>query len=259
MSDTIDPLGMRLTNYLKNPVVLAFHDSRSLPVGIGTSLDVSADGINAHWRWVKNDPFADRVRNVFEQGVLAASVGVRPLKWAPNEHGGLHFSETELLEFSLVPVPANADCTRVMRKSGLDRPALLARAALLVESLGTQMKEGRVLSGKNEDRMRQAVGLLMDVLSQLDDDDDDQPEKSILVLADDGTSRRITDEQLTKAARAAIPVLTVRDDDPPDAPVLRLGEDGITQADLIALIKGITHAVADGALESIEKTVRKMR
>jgi hypothetical protein len=57
--------------------------------------------------------------------VNATSVGFRPLKYEPNEHGGTHFAEQELLEFSIVPIPANAAAVRGLKSLGLmpRRPA----------------------------------------------------------------------------------------------------------------------------------------
>jgi hypothetical protein len=56
-------------------------------------------------------PFADTVRQLVEGGWLkATSVGFRPLEWKFNEQrGGFDFTKQELLEFSIVPVPANPE------------------------------------------------------------------------------------------------------------------------------------------------------
>jgi phage head maturation protease len=51
--------------------------------------------------------------NLLNAGVVkAASIGFMPLAWDFNrQRDGIDFHETELLESSIVPVPANADCT----------------------------------------------------------------------------------------------------------------------------------------------------
>ena len=68
------------------------------------------------------------MRNAWEQGLLrAASIGFRPLESSPNGRGGLSFTRWELLEWSLVAVPANAEAVRALKSLNLladDEPAL---------------------------------------------------------------------------------------------------------------------------------------
>jgi HK97 family phage prohead protease len=119
--DILIPEGAVLDAYRKNPVVLFSHDHYSIPVARTTSLDViPGRGIRADFVWLKNDPDADRVRNAFEQGVLnAASVGFRPLAWDPLGTGGYRYTKWELLEWSIVAVPANAEAVRHLKSLGL--------------------------------------------------------------------------------------------------------------------------------------------
>jgi hypothetical protein len=51
----------------------------------------------------------------------AASIGFIPRKSKPNDAGGLDFEETELLEISIVPLPANQDALRLALKAFEDR------------------------------------------------------------------------------------------------------------------------------------------
>ncbi|MDX2253205.1 MAG: hypothetical protein NW202_13045 [Nitrospira sp.] len=118
--DRLLPEGCDKTNYKKNPVVLYGHDYHSLPVG-GDAQIVIVPGkdIRASWRWLEGDEFAARVKNAFEQRFLSASVGFKPKEAQPNEFGGHDITKWELLEFSLVPVPANPECTRALKSLGL--------------------------------------------------------------------------------------------------------------------------------------------
>src|SRR5688572_13265949 len=74
-NDEIVPEGGDFTAYQKNPVVGFGHfRNESIPVGVTTSINVVAGrGIRARWRWLEGDPFAARVRNAFEQGVIRAA------------------------------------------------------------------------------------------------------------------------------------------------------------------------------------------
>jgi hypothetical protein len=127
--DEVVPEGGDFNAYRKNPVVLFGHDRSSLPVGSTTGLEVlPGRGIKARWLWLEGDAFAARVRNAFEQGMLrAASIGFLPKHSEPNGQGGRRFSAWELIEWSLVPLPANADAVRNLKSLGLwldDDPVL---------------------------------------------------------------------------------------------------------------------------------------
>ena len=116
--DEVVPEGGEFRNYLKNPVVGYGHfRNETIPVGVTTAIDVAPGrAIRARWRWLEGDAFAARVRNAFEQGVLrAASIGFLPHASEPNSNGGRRFTKWEMLEWSLVPLPANADAVRALK------------------------------------------------------------------------------------------------------------------------------------------------
>jgi HK97 family phage prohead protease len=110
--DVIDPNGWEVSNYLKNPVVLFAHDYDSLPVARTVSLKQQNDTLIAvaEFASAELNPMAERVFQMLKQGFLrGASVGFRPMAFTFNEaRGGVDFAKQELLEFSIVPIPANA-------------------------------------------------------------------------------------------------------------------------------------------------------
>ena len=123
--DIVVPEGLDLAAFRKNPVVLWAHDYRSLPIGSTTSLDVEPGrGIRATWAWLDGDDFAMRVKRAFDAGVVrAASIGFVPLEAEPLGAGrGMRYTRAELLEWSLVPVPANAAAVRTLKALGLAAP-----------------------------------------------------------------------------------------------------------------------------------------
>ena len=139
---SVDIDGMDFSNYRKNPVVLFAHDysgrteSSGLPIGRTVSLVRTQDGrIRADFEFLSGDPFADRVRNAWNRGFLrGASISWRAIEARPSERGkGLRIVKSELIEWSIVAVPADPDAlrgayTRVMRAliepgSTSDRPA----------------------------------------------------------------------------------------------------------------------------------------
>lgn len=116
MGDTIAVDGWKLDNFRKNPVVLWAHDPSTLPIAKATAVWIEDKSLRARAEFAAADlsPLGDKVLRYFQAGFLnAVSVGFIPLKWAwaegPDRQWGIDFIEQELLEFSAVSVPANAE------------------------------------------------------------------------------------------------------------------------------------------------------
>jgi hypothetical protein len=122
--------GWDTRDFEKNPVVLYAHDDgawnpRTLPigrdVGIHKRLGGESPALVGVVRFASRelDEFADRVGRFVAARILSAcSQRFEPLKWQINEKRGsgdgwfqpIDFIEQRLLEWSVVAVPANADC-----------------------------------------------------------------------------------------------------------------------------------------------------
>jgi HK97 family phage prohead protease len=114
MGDKINQLGWDLSGFRKNPTILFAHDGGSLPVGKATSVEVLNGKLQVGVRFART-PFGKSVAAMVSQGFLrATSVGFRPLDYsfakAAGRSNGIDFHSAELLEVSIVPVPANASC-----------------------------------------------------------------------------------------------------------------------------------------------------
>lgn len=116
MGDTIALDGWQLGNYLKNPVVLWGHDASSLPVAKATKVWTENGALVAEAEFTAPGllKLNDAIWQLLQDKYLnATSVGFRPLKYAfsddPQRRYGIDFLEQELLEFSIVTVPANAE------------------------------------------------------------------------------------------------------------------------------------------------------
>ena len=118
---SVDIDGMDFANYQKNPVVLFAHDfsgrteSGGLPIGRTIRLDRTSDGrVRAEFEFLTGDPFVERVRNAWNQGFLrGASIGWRAIEARPSETGrGVRIVRSELIEWSIVAVPADPDALR---------------------------------------------------------------------------------------------------------------------------------------------------
>ncbi len=125
--DIVEPLGMKVENYLKNPVVMWIHDyvgrtpSAGLPIGRTLSLKRQPRGIDVEFEFLPGDAFASRVANAWEKGFLrTASIGWESLEATPLPNGrGLRHRKSDLLEWSLVPIPADPGASRELFTAGM--------------------------------------------------------------------------------------------------------------------------------------------
>jgi HK97 family phage prohead protease len=159
--DTINVQGWDLTNYSKNPVVLWAHEHHSPPIGKGNNVRVENENLVADAEFVGADimPFAKMIHDLYKGGFMqAVSVGFLPDEriWS-EEQGGIKFLTQEMLEFSAVPVPANAEALQLGAKAGID----IAPMKSWAEQLLDDWKDGNRPVGasrKSIERMFKAAG-----------------------------------------------------------------------------------------------------
>lgn len=123
--DSVIPEGGDFSNFMKAPVLMWAHGGHdgysSVPIGSVASLDViPGQGIKAEFSFLKGDPFADRIKNAWEQGVVrASSIGFAPREVEYNGVGH-DIMKWELLELSLCAIPMNPEAVRSLKALGLD-------------------------------------------------------------------------------------------------------------------------------------------
>jgi HK97 family phage major capsid protein/HK97 family phage prohead protease len=122
MGDVVDPKGVTF----KNPLPLLLHHDSHRPVGRVRFLTPTAKGINFEATIAQVDEpgvvkeRVDEAWHSLKAGLIAGvSIGFRVIGDAVEQlkSGGLKFLKTEVLELSLVTVPANSDCTILSIKS----------------------------------------------------------------------------------------------------------------------------------------------
>lgn len=120
MGDILEPLG---AEYAAEIPALWQHNHHE-PVGHVSLGKATSKGIPFTIRMVKTDEpgvLKDRLDEAWQSVKLklvkAVSVGFRALEYALMDGGGVRFLKFEILELSLVTVPANADCTITSIKS----------------------------------------------------------------------------------------------------------------------------------------------
>lgn len=130
MGDIIDPAGWDLKWFKKNPIALFGHSSGE---PIGTWADVRVEGKKLMGRLVfaaeGTSARIDELRRLVEQGILrAVSVGFRPLEAEPLDparpYGPQKYKRQELLETSLVSVPANPAALAVAKSLKISEDVL---------------------------------------------------------------------------------------------------------------------------------------
>ncbi len=155
------PSGARLDRYRKNPVVLAQHEGKSLPIGKNLWIKPQGkDRLIAKTQFLPEgvDAFADKVFRLYQEGFLTAwSISFSPIdegrptrdeiranpEWAKAENV---YRVWELLEYSGVTIPGNAECLTEAVSRGLALPGWgvpKAGAAGLPPLVGRTYKQAR--------------------------------------------------------------------------------------------------------------------
>lgn len=114
MGDIVEPLGVKFNN----PMPLLWQHQSDKPVGTVTFNKPTKNGITfeAQIKTI-DEPGAlkDRLDEAWQsvklQLVRAVSIGFRAIEHAFMDGGGVRFLQSEVLELSLVTIPANADAT----------------------------------------------------------------------------------------------------------------------------------------------------
>ena len=89
-------------------------ESGGLPIGRTRELRRDGSGrLVADFEFLGEDAFAQRVKNAWDKGFLrAASISWLPIEGEPSEGGRWRDTRSDLLEWSIVAVPADPDALR---------------------------------------------------------------------------------------------------------------------------------------------------
>lgn len=123
MGDVIEAKGWNLANFVKNPIALFNHDHKFV-IGHWTDVKVMGNKLIGKLNLLPKgiSERLDEIRAAVEAGVLrAVSVGFssEPDAIEANKHGGVRFKRSELLECSLVSVPANPNALQLAKSLNL--------------------------------------------------------------------------------------------------------------------------------------------
>ena len=128
MGDIIEPLGIKYNN----PMPLLWQHKSDQPVGSVTFDKPTKAGVTFKAQIASLDEpgtLKDRLDEAWQSVKLglvkAVSIGFRPIEYSFMDDGGVHFLSSEVMELSLVTIPAQAEATIQTIKS-LDAPLLAA-------------------------------------------------------------------------------------------------------------------------------------
>lgn len=144
--DIVEPDGWVLDNFRENPIALFGH-SGSFPIGKWENIRVEKGRLVARLKLAARGTSAriDELIGLVEQGILrAVSVGFRPLKSEPMDpkkpYGAQRYKAQELLETSLVSVPANPAALALARSLNLSSETM---SLVFGEPAGTRRRDVR--------------------------------------------------------------------------------------------------------------------
>ncbi|MBB5714766.1 phage major capsid protein [Sphingomonas aerophila] len=124
MGDVIDQAGWKLATFLSNPIALFNHDS-DFPIGNWENVRVEAGKLRGRLNLLARglSQRIDELRALVEARMLrATSVGFKPFTaeaLSGSKVGGLRYKSQELLECSLVSVPANPNALALAKSLNL--------------------------------------------------------------------------------------------------------------------------------------------
>ena len=179
-NEIIKPEGWEIDNFLKNNVLLWAHQSLIPPIGSVPKIEATKDGLPFEaMETATTNEFAVMIFDYLEAKELKTfSVGFIPLDVDYHDkdrddplYGVIEWVRSELLEISVVPVPANPEALQMFFKMGLNEPAPFEPARTVAYDEGTRLESAikafQTFIAKKEDLKDAHKELLRETLNSL--------------------------------------------------------------------------------------------
>lgn len=217
--EVVDNNGWDLKAFKKNPVILWGHDHSEPAIGTAKKIWVEGSGKSAKLmiQPILHDVTekARAIKTLVERGIIRTlSVGFKPLE-SPD---GVRFTKNELLEVSMVNVPANSEAVMLAYKSlkkdfsdktleQLGIPKMIGELIDKVDSLGETVDEldtrVKALSVNPEKKQTERRLSHLKIIAKAADK----------LLEADKKNVQINDKQLVKVIKRTTEILTVAEKD----------------------------------------------
>lgn len=128
--DRVMPQGINTENFQKNPALFYGHNYTDPWAVAGRVAEWKIEDNRMIFRPELREPVNEAdpmtiIRSLWDSGLLrAASIGFIPRKGTKNEAGGMDYTDVELLEISITPLPANQEALRLAMKALKTRPVV---------------------------------------------------------------------------------------------------------------------------------------
>jgi len=179
--------GLNLKNFKKNPQVLWSHNSNDPPIGKATKVWVDGKDLKFKIKFIEPEisPFADTVYKMVKNKYLnSLSIGFAP-DWEEakfqDKRGGYDFIKSDLLEVSIVNVPANQGARVIERVQKAFEDGVLDEAEVKDFELTLQDQEPEDII-TDLDEVEEEV--LKNVIVELKEDVEDELRTTIKELED---------------------------------------------------------------------------
>lgn len=185
--------GVDLKQYKKNPVVLWAHDYSKLPVARSISIKKQDGQIVSKMEFNPDDEESMKVYKAIKNGfVNAFSIGFIPVDGFWDEKiNGYRWTKSEMIEYSVVPVPANPEALIQAKKLGLK----------LIEENNIEMAskediaEIKSMIGSLSDILTKASSATGDIVAQVTEQGDGRsPQKRKILLVKAKKTAQIVDK-----------------------------------------------------------------
>lgn len=219
MGDVIVADGWDLKNFQNNPIAL-FNHRADFPIGKWKNLRVVDGALRGHLQMAPagTSERIDEIRKLIEADILrAVSVGFRPIESEPRKSGGEIFRKSELVETSLVAVPANPNALAIAKSLNISRDTVdlvfakhgdkeaqsLVRRGFNGKQAETPPdRKNRIMSPltkRIEDTQQRLVGLRDQLTAHLESVDDENVTDADLTTTQE-LNKKIADQEKALAA-----------------------------------------------------------
>ncbi|SIS11445.1 HK97 family phage prohead protease [Williamsia sterculiae] len=212
--EVVDQASWQTDNYMANPVILWGHDPSEPEnvLGQGVKLDLNNNGRSYITAQFDDDDVNPRAGMIFKQllrrTLRCVSAGFINHSWEVEEDVPI-LRDNELLEVSIVPIPANPRAIALALKDGglttKDARWMMDSMRKEADQLEAQLKHDNNESGESMDELKTQIAALTDTIGKIAESVNSVSEQNAAIVAKfeaDEAARAEAEKQATEKAEA---------------------------------------------------------